>query len=171
NHKFPGHPLLQWTRPPEKAGSPLHTNNLRAELMTRARQQMSTSPPVPYPHPYPEADMFAFRSLRRPGRRTALAAGVLGAALTLLAGTAGSSVAAPPPDPDRVRVTPGQAYMGVGIKVHQGLPAARDSLGVLAPTDGVQGIDVSHWQGAINWTSVRNAGIQFAWIKATEGTS
>ncbi|KAB1155446.1 GH25 family lysozyme [Micromonospora sp. DT46] len=33
------------------------------------------------------------------------------------------------------------------------------------------GIDVSHYQGAINWTSVRNAGIQFAFIKATEGTS
>jgi GH25 family lysozyme M1 (1,4-beta-N-acetylmuramidase) len=36
---------------------------------------------------------------------------------------------------------------------------------------GVQGVDVSHWQGSINWTSVRNAGIQFAFIKATEGTS
>lgn len=35
----------------------------------------------------------------------------------------------------------------------------------------VPGIDVSHWQGSINWTSVRNAGIQFAYIKATEGTS
>lgn len=33
------------------------------------------------------------------------------------------------------------------------------------------GIDVSHHQGAINWTSVRNSGIQFAFIKATEGTS
>ncbi|WP_244857550.1 lysozyme [Agromyces archimandritae] len=34
-----------------------------------------------------------------------------------------------------------------------------------------QGIDVSNWQGSINWTSVRNAGIEFAYIKATEGTS
>jgi GH25 family lysozyme M1 (1,4-beta-N-acetylmuramidase) len=33
------------------------------------------------------------------------------------------------------------------------------------------GIDVSNYQGAINWTSVRNAGIRFAFIKATEGTS
>ncbi|WBB77486.1 GH25 family lysozyme [Micromonospora sp. WMMD882] len=33
------------------------------------------------------------------------------------------------------------------------------------------GIDVSHWQGSINWTSVRNSGVQFAYIKATEGTS
>jgi len=36
---------------------------------------------------------------------------------------------------------------------------------------GTQGVDVSHWQGTINWTSVRNAGIEFAYIKATEGTS
>jgi GH25 family lysozyme M1 (1,4-beta-N-acetylmuramidase) len=33
------------------------------------------------------------------------------------------------------------------------------------------GIDVSSYQGSINWTSVHNAGIQFAYIKATEGTS
>lgn len=35
----------------------------------------------------------------------------------------------------------------------------------------VPGIDVSHWQGGINWTRVRNSGIQFAFIKATEGSS
>lgn len=51
------------------------------------------------------------------------------------------------------------------------------ALGVARPAwadhgfTGVQGIDVSHHQGSINWTSVRNAGIQFAFIKATEGTS
>ena len=33
------------------------------------------------------------------------------------------------------------------------------------------GIDVSHWQGSINWTSVKNAGVDFAYIKATEGTA
>ncbi|BCL17472.1 GH25 family lysozyme [Micromonospora sagamiensis] len=33
------------------------------------------------------------------------------------------------------------------------------------------GIDVSHHQGSINWTSVRDAGVEFAFIKATEGTS
>lgn len=33
------------------------------------------------------------------------------------------------------------------------------------------GIDVSHYQGSINWGSVKNAGIDFAYIKATEGTS
>jgi lysozyme len=33
----------------------------------------------------------------------------------------------------------------------------------------VHGIDVSRWQGAIDWLTVRNAGIAFAYIKATEG--
>lgn len=61
---------------------------------------------------------------------------------------------------------------------------AAASLAVIAATAGtlaataspaaaatVAGVDVSHYQGSINWTSVRNAGIQFAFIKATEGTS
>lgn len=31
------------------------------------------------------------------------------------------------------------------------------------------GTDVSHWQGAsINWTAEKNAGVPFAWTKATE---
>src|ERR1700693_3999202 len=33
------------------------------------------------------------------------------------------------------------------------------------------GTDVSNYQGpGINWTSVKNAGVSFAWAKATEGT-
>jgi lysozyme len=34
-----------------------------------------------------------------------------------------------------------------------------------------KGIDVSHWQGTINWSSVRSAGTAFAFCKATETTS
>ncbi|MFD1885926.1 glycoside hydrolase family 25 protein [Paenibacillus wenxiniae] len=33
----------------------------------------------------------------------------------------------------------------------------------------VQGIDVSHWQGSIDWNRVKSSGKQFAFIKATEG--
>jgi GH25 family lysozyme M1 (1,4-beta-N-acetylmuramidase) len=32
------------------------------------------------------------------------------------------------------------------------------------------GIDVSHWQSAINWPQVKAAGVKFAFAKATEGT-
>ncbi|QYR20769.1 glycoside hydrolase [Paenibacillus sp. sptzw28] len=35
--------------------------------------------------------------------------------------------------------------------------------------DNVKGIDVSHWQGAVDWQKVAAGGIQFAFIKATEG--
>lgn len=34
-----------------------------------------------------------------------------------------------------------------------------------------QGIDVSHWQGSINWASVKSSGKTFAFCKATEGTT
>ena len=34
------------------------------------------------------------------------------------------------------------------------------------------GVDVSHWQGSsINWVSVKNSGVTFAWCKATEGAA
>ena len=33
------------------------------------------------------------------------------------------------------------------------------------------GIDISHWQGSVNWAQVRSDGITFAFMKATEGTS
>src|SRR5437016_295645 len=33
----------------------------------------------------------------------------------------------------------------------------------------VRGIDVSHYQGAIEWVKVKRAEISFAYIKATEG--
>ncbi len=39
-----------------------------------------------------------------------------------------------------------------------------------APVDGpLPGIDVSHWQGAIDWDAVAADGVEFAFIKATEG--
>jgi len=34
---------------------------------------------------------------------------------------------------------------------------------------GAQGIDVSKWQGEIDWKAVAGAGVEFAYIKATEG--
>jgi GH25 family lysozyme M1 (1,4-beta-N-acetylmuramidase) len=41
----------------------------------------------------------------------------------------------------------------------------------LAPTNAqtVPGIDVSRWQGAIDWSSVKNSGVEFVFMKATEG--
>ncbi len=46
-------------------------------------------------------------------------------------------------------------------KPHAGVAAARAM--------PVQGIDVSYWQGDIDWAKVKAAGVRFAFIKATEG--
>jgi GH25 family lysozyme M1 (1,4-beta-N-acetylmuramidase) len=32
------------------------------------------------------------------------------------------------------------------------------------------GVDVSHYEGSINWTSVKSSGVSFAWAKATEAS-
>jgi GH25 family lysozyme M1 (1,4-beta-N-acetylmuramidase) len=49
-----------------------------------------------------------------------------------------------------------------------GLTAGLGTHGALAQRP--LGCDVSHWQGSINWTTVKNGGMTFAWAKATEGT-
>ncbi len=38
-----------------------------------------------------------------------------------------------------------------------------------AEDDQAQGVDVSHYQGAVDWNAVRGAGMSFAFAKATEG--
>src|ERR1700754_4160937 len=35
----------------------------------------------------------------------------------------------------------------------------------------VKGVDVAHYQGEIDWETLASQGIEFAWIKATEGSS
>ncbi len=43
-------------------------------------------------------------------------------------------------------------------------------IGDILPTElPVHGIDVSKFQGEIDWEAVKGSGVQFAWIKATEG--
>jgi lysozyme len=58
---------------------------------------------------------------------------------------------------------PGQTY--VSGAPHAG-PHPRVARALTQP---VQGIDVSKWQGRIDWASVKAAGTNFAYIKATEG--
>ncbi|RKN43973.1 GH25 family lysozyme [Streptomyces hoynatensis] len=121
--------------------------------------------------------MLFHRSLTTRTRLRAAAVGALFSALAALLVTTptAASAAEPAGNPAPARVgdlRPGQAFMGAGTMIHEGAAAADDAMVIpLDSSGGVQGIDVSHWQGAINWTSVRNAGIQFAWMKATEGTS
>jgi len=50
-------------------------------------------------------------------------------------------------------------------------PDPTEPTDIWKPEGGDQGIDVSHWQGSINWAKVADAGVSFAYIKATEGTT
>jgi GH25 family lysozyme M1 (1,4-beta-N-acetylmuramidase) len=43
------------------------------------------------------------------------------------------------------------------------------TLGSAQATARTLGIDVSRWQGTINWTSVKGSGVTFAWAQATRG--
>ncbi len=58
---------------------------------------------------------------------------------------------------------------------HPGIAAAppigqESQAAMVCPSNVVEGIDVSDYQGAPNWGSVKGAGIDFAFIKATQGT-
>lgn len=61
--------------------------------------------------------------------------------------------------------------VGIALGLTLGVVASRTECraGVCPSGTTLPGIDVSHYQGAINWTSVRSAGILFAYAKATEG--
>ena len=95
------------------------------------------------------------------------AAGMFISALVLVVTAPGTANAAPQDDKP---IKPGEASMGVGVRMHEGGD----------PTDGtppeslaatVEGVDVSSHQGNVNWSSLWNSGVRFAYVKATEGTS
>jgi len=49
--------------------------------------------------------------------------------------------------------------------------AVDESLSVCAAGDVVKGIDVSHYDGTVDWAMVKASGIDFTFMKATEGTT
>lgn len=60
------------------------------------------------------------------------------------------------------------AFVAVALLV-TGLPLGSVPAGAAAGQ--AEGIDVSHWQGTINWSRVAGAGKTFAFLKASQGTS
>ncbi|MBL1067980.1 lysozyme [Streptomyces sp. 7-21] len=117
------------------------------------------------------------RRSTRPRRRALTLAGVVTAALALLLSPltpahAAAPAAGEPQDLELGDLQPGEAFMGAGALIHgEEAPADTGEEPATPLQSRVPGIDVSHWQGTINWSSVRSAGIQFAWMKATEGTN
>ncbi|MEV6957089.1 GH25 family lysozyme, partial [Streptomyces sp. NPDC051183] len=85
-------------------------------------------------------------------------------------GVVGNQTPAPLPKKE------GEAKMGDGVRLHEGI--SKESRSLQAPSagaaagaaTGVEGVDVSSWQGAnVDWTGLWNAGNRFAYVKATEG--
>ncbi|MGZ2357441.1 lysozyme [Streptomyces sp. 372A] len=106
-------------------------------------------------------------------RKRLTAAGVLGTSAALLLGLMSGTASSAPRHDNPVPL--GKGYMGVGyVQDSKGFKPDARQLDLGAQPDAnlkatPEGIDVSSWQGGINWSSVRGAGIEFAWMKATEG--
>lgn len=121
--------------------------------------------------------MFSRIRITRAVQRKLMVTGVAGASMALaVTMSAGSASAQTLPSGSHIPL--GSGYMGVGYTADSKAfaPDTRQlqlgSDGVAAPAATTQaGIDVSHYQGSINWSSVKAAGIQFAYIKATESTN
>ncbi len=117
-----------------------------------------------------------------------LAAALLTAAtgLTFLPGVAAAAPTGPAPTAEAraAGVQPGNATMGWRQQATSGgrAPLSAQAEGAAgapsskaAPQEafvpsGVLGIDVSSWQGTVNWTAQVGTGKRFAYVKATEGT-
>ena len=99
------------------------------------------------------------RVARRLRSRITVAAAI-GAATVGLTAPAHAATPNPMAHPER-------DYMGSTVAAHE----HRTGVTPLAAPSGLPGLDVSHYQGTINWTTVKNQGAQFAYIKATEGTT
>ncbi|MEU7182583.1 MULTISPECIES: lysozyme [Streptomyces] len=110
--------------------------------------------------------------LRRsgPARRTLpLAAGTLASLFSVLVlplalpGTAGAA------DTRKVPAHPEQDWMGSTIAAHEGGQRATGSE-PRTTSANVSGVDVSSHNGDVDWPAMRESGVRFAYVKATEGT-
>lgn len=68
-------------------------------------------------------------------------------------------------------------YMGYSLKHHRAtsvnpgaVPLLRAAPKSAAAASPVYGLDVSAYQGSVNWSAVKSDGAQFAYVKATEGS-
>ncbi|MFL6136904.1 MAG: lysozyme [Frankiaceae bacterium] len=101
---------------------------------------------------------------RRSGLRLAalLGAAALAAAATVPAASAATTRSGPAPVSH-----PGRDWMGSTVAAHEG---NGHSGGVTPMVSGVLGMDVSSYQGNVNWAGAWNNGARWAFVKATEGT-
>jgi GH25 family lysozyme M1 (1,4-beta-N-acetylmuramidase) len=66
---------------------------------------------------------------------------------------------------------PDSDYMGSTIRAHEGTATTRALTSATVPAGNAQGMDVSHWQGTVDWNAAATNGASFAYMKTTEGTT
>jgi lysozyme len=71
------------------------------------------------------------------------------------------------------KLQPAQPSAPVAVQIFapnfEEIDPAKDWAGPLPSTHAVHGIDISVWQGTIDWPTARRNGVNFAFMKATEG--
>jgi len=103
------------------------------------------------------------RRLRRAVTAVALA--------TVAVTTAAYAAAAPASAASTVIRHPDRDWLGSQVAKHLGPADRRAASEVLTPAvTYTPGLDVSSWQGDVDWSSVAAKGARFAYVKATEGT-
>jgi len=103
----------------------------------------------------------------------ALAASSLAVAAMTITSSAGAAPtsADPEPTPTPEAEAAGIDQAGDAAMGWKQRDARTRSTSTAAAPSGVPGIDVSNWQGEVDWAGQYDAGKRFAYIKATEGTS
>ncbi|SFE06112.1 Lyzozyme M1 (1,4-beta-N-acetylmuramidase), GH25 family [Actinacidiphila alni] len=97
-----------------------------------------------------------------------------GALMLLAAGPAGAAAPRSSGPAPTAITHPNADFAGAGIQrkaAAAGLTPESSSSVTTAAVSGLPGLDVSGWQGTVDWASVRSAGATFAYVKATEGTT
>ncbi|MEU6777506.1 lysozyme [Streptomyces sp. NPDC046759] len=64
----------------------------------------------------------------------------------------------------------GSAYMGIGVLAHDGRAGDTGTPPTTGRATEIEGVDVSSYQGNVNWPTLWGSGVRWAYTKATEGT-
>ncbi|WP_078911339.1 lysozyme [Streptomyces sp. NRRL WC-3742] len=103
-----------------------------------------------------------------PALATLVASAALVTGLAAPASAAEPTTAAAPVVEGKAGFHPERDFAGSTVAAHEGRAHA-PAVASLAVTQ-TQGLDVSSYQGSVNWGSVAANGARFAYVKATEGT-
>jgi GH25 family lysozyme M1 (1,4-beta-N-acetylmuramidase) len=102
--------------------------------------------------------------------RLALLAGLFVTLLAMVLAVPGTASAVDAAG-NRPMTHPELDWMGSTVRAHEGGGSSAKPIEVTPLVTQTPGMDVSSWQGNVNWSGAWANGAKFAYIKATEGTS